>query len=150
MSKKYYNAFNNHRQNAKKRGIEFHFAYEEWIAWWKQHLGSTWHKKRGFKAGGYVMARNKDKGPYSCNNVSCMLREDNLRDQARNGLSGAKHANGIKITPKEVVEIFHKDGTQKSIALAYGVSERLVRLIKNKKVWCGVLKKQHHLSPPVR
>lgn len=141
-------AFSSHKCSAKWRGIEFYFTKESWCAWWKNNLGSDWFKKRGPFKGQYVMARKGDKGPYVEWNVECILSTKNNQDQALNGLAGFKkgHAgyktnqDGIKITPAQAKEIYLLQGfTQKIIAQHYGISERLVRSIKKKKVWVDVL-----------
>lgn len=86
----YKQAFITQKDNAKKRKIEFCFAYEEWVAWWEANLGPDWFKKRGCRRGQYVMARNGDKGPYAAGNVRCVTTEINKKEQAANGLSGIK------------------------------------------------------------
>ena len=67
--------FGTQRQNAKKRGIEFNFTYEEWINWWGADID-----KRGKGKGKLVMARKGDTGPYHPNNVVKATQEENLHD----------------------------------------------------------------------
>lgn len=146
------------RAHAKERGIRFLFTFEEWCWWWEFHLGPNWLQFRGGCRGKYVMARKMDKGNYEWDNVECLLHEDNCRAQAANGLSGAKmgsrhtkpsphkgrpstrRGKGTKINGADAIRILCSKQKQKDIALQYGISDRLVRLIKNKKVWVDVLK----------
>lgn len=140
-----------HKFNATKRGIAFLFTFEDWLSWWVNQLGPDWQKKRGMGRGKYVMARNGDIGPYTPKNVRCILHEENCREQAANGRSGRKrgspnkHGSHWAIIPKKINaaqarEIYFAQGTQKSIADSYGVSPRLVRLIKAKQTWKHVVK----------
>src|ERR1700735_4557071 len=62
---------------AKERNIEFNFSYEEWVKWWENNLGPDWLQKRGIRSGQYCMARFKDKGPYSIENVECITNNEN-------------------------------------------------------------------------
>lgn len=56
-----------HRQNAKRRNIDFTFTFEQWLQFWLD--SGHWHE-RGIKtANNYVMSRIGDKGPYSPDNV---------------------------------------------------------------------------------
>lgn len=73
-------AFESHRNRARRRWIAFEFEFEEWCAWWKQHLGPDWMKKRGSYAHQYVMARYFDDGPYAAHNVKCITASDNSRE----------------------------------------------------------------------
>jgi hypothetical protein len=67
--------FGTQKQNARKRGIEFNFSYEEWINWWGTDIDN-----RGKGKGKLVMARIGDQGPYHPNNVVKLTQEENLRD----------------------------------------------------------------------
>jgi len=69
--------FIEHKYAARRRGIDFKFTFEEWVAWWEMHLGPDWLEKRGCKKGQYVMARNGDVGPYETRNVKCITCQDN-------------------------------------------------------------------------
>ena len=69
-----------HKGNAKRRGIEFRFTFEEWTLWWEKNLGPDWREKRGSEVGKYVMARYGDKGAYEAENVKCILHADNIRE----------------------------------------------------------------------
>ncbi len=148
---KEYKKYKAHFHNAKKRQIEFYFTFEEWVLWWENNLGIDWLQKRGRKCGQYVMARKGDKGPYHPDNVECITCTNNNIDQARNGLTGFKTGyhgfknkrldfckRGHKLDKKKALRIYHSKGTQKTLALKYGVSERMIRLIKNKQAWVHV------------
>lgn len=141
--------FQEHRSNANSRDIPFEFEFGEWKAWWEKHLGPDWMKKRGIKRGLFVMARVGDTGSYSEGNVRCITYETNLAEEFANGKCGFKkgqgggagrpNSKGIKITAKEAIAIYKANTTQRALAARYGVSERLVRLIKRKQVWQHIL-----------
>lgn len=69
--------FNDHKKNARKRGIDFHFTFEEWVKWWEDNLGPDWLKLRGRSSKQYQMARKGDEGPYCVHNVECLTRAEN-------------------------------------------------------------------------
>jgi len=132
-SKRY--LLSDHKAHAKSRDIEFFFTYEEWLAWWVEQLGPEWKSLRGRKRGQYVMARFGDKGPYLKDNVKCITHGQNVKDAANKGGKGVGH----KLNAQQVKLIFASKETQRVLAVKYGVSERLIRLIKNKQVWLTVL-----------
>lgn len=70
-------AFNQHKSNAKMRGIEFLFTFEQWSDWW---VATGKWEQRGRGRGKYCMRRHGDTGPYSIDNVFCGTNEENLRD----------------------------------------------------------------------
>jgi hypothetical protein len=69
--------FNGQKNNAKARGIEFLFTYEQWFDWW---VVSGKLKQRGKGRGKYCMMRKGDVGPYSIDNVFCGTNERNASD----------------------------------------------------------------------
>ena len=77
--KKYLTAFRDQRAQAiKKRGIEWHFTFDEWLDWWGDDIVN-----RGREKGKLVMARYNDTGPYHPDNVRKLefgmnTRESNL------------------------------------------------------------------------
>ena len=71
--------FNQHRCNARSRGIEFLFTFEEWLKVWEDALGPDWMSKRGVGKGKHVMARFKDEGPYAPGNVEIITHPENVR-----------------------------------------------------------------------
>lgn len=70
-------AFTTQKTNAKMRGIEFVFTFEQWCEWW---IASGKWEERGRGRGKYCMRRHGDVGPYSIDNVFCGTNEENLRD----------------------------------------------------------------------
>jgi hypothetical protein len=72
---KYKTAFYAHRQNARKRSIEFLFSFDEWLRVWQEsgHL-----HERGCRRGQYCMARFGDAGPYASWNVKIILHSENI------------------------------------------------------------------------
>lgn len=128
-------AFLVHRIGAPKRGIDFQFTYEEWLAWWESHLGPDWLELRGNMRGKYVMARNKDEGPYAAWNVRCILMEENIKE----GTQSKKRGNA-KLTHAEAGAIYlalksGRRGIITKLACEYGVSETTIHSIRDKVTW---------------
>jgi hypothetical protein len=69
--------YTQHKSNAKMRGIDFLFTFEEWKYWW---IATGKWEQRGKLRGQYVMRRHGDVGPYSIDNVFCGVTEENVRD----------------------------------------------------------------------
>ena len=77
------------RTGARNRGIEWHFTFEKWLAWW----GDDIHN-RGNRSGQLVMARIGDTGPYHPVNVRKITCNENHSEAHKNGLgwsNGWKH-----------------------------------------------------------
>lgn len=124
-------AFLCHRHGAVKvRGIAFHFTYEDWVAWWKYHLGPNWFELRGRCTGQYVMARRGDKGPYARWNVKCITHSENSREQHK--------GRGKRLTPEQVVEIYLSDKTKKILATQFNVSIDAIINIRRRVTWGAV------------
>lgn len=124
-------AFLQHRIGSQKqRGIEFHFTYEEWLGWWKHHLGDDWFTKRGRACDQYVMARFEDKGPYAPWNVKCITGDQNRKE----GLNNENRGNA-KLTKDQVTSIYQTRGSHASLARQHKVSEHTIRDIRNKLTW---------------
>jgi hypothetical protein len=70
-------AFTQHKSNAKQRGVEFLFTFEQWRDWW---LATGEWEQRGRGRDKYCMRRNGDVGPYSIDNVFCGTNTENVRD----------------------------------------------------------------------
>ena len=70
--------FLDHKHNARKRGIKFHFSFDLWLDVWKN---SGKLKQRGPYKGQYVMARVGDKGAYEIGNVKIIKAEDNVKEK---------------------------------------------------------------------
>jgi hypothetical protein len=69
--------YTQHKGNAKMRGVNFLFTFEEWKDWW---IATGKWEQRGKLRGQYVMRRHGDVGPYSIDNVFCGVTEENVRD----------------------------------------------------------------------
>jgi hypothetical protein len=69
--------FDGQKNNAKLRGIEFLFTFEEWKDWW---IATGKWEQRGKGRGKYCMMRKGDVGPYSIENVFCGTNEQNAID----------------------------------------------------------------------
>lgn len=75
QTKKMRNAFSAQKCNAKIRGIEWQFTFEEWLAWWGDDFNN-----RGRKKGQLVMARYNDAGPYHPDNCKKITSGENSRE----------------------------------------------------------------------
>ena len=110
-SDQFWQAFRTQRKNAKKRGIEFNMAFDEWKTVW---LDSGKWVLRGRNLGQYVMSRFGDIGAYTLGNVFIGTNTDNTReallrrvytDELRKKLSSANRgvphlkARGVKRGP---------------------------------------------------
>jgi hypothetical protein len=91
---KRFDAFRRQRMESRKRGIAFHFTFEDWVAWWEEHLGLEWLTKRGSKRHQFVMARKGDMGDYHRSNVECITASQNATDNNYNNPDGHNHGNG--------------------------------------------------------
>lgn len=70
-------AFQMHRANAGRRGIEWNLTLWQWWTLWRD--SGYWDKRgRGY---GYCMARRGDKGPYAIGNVYFTTCAGNASDQ---------------------------------------------------------------------
>lgn len=68
-------AYSQHRSNAKARGIEWEFTFEEWWAMWEPHFWNRGNKKWMFH-----MCRYRDRGPYSPGNCRIDTIEENRKE----------------------------------------------------------------------
>jgi len=64
-------AYNSHRWNAKKRGIDFLLTFEEWCSVWGDQLKDK---------EGLCMCRTGDTGAYEIGNVRIGTRNDNVQE----------------------------------------------------------------------
>lgn len=80
---------------------------------------------------------------HKCDNPHCINPEhleigshyDNVQDRnTRNRTAKNENHGRAKLTNEQVIEIFNMQGSQQSIANKYGVSQRLVSLIKRKEI----------------
>jgi hypothetical protein len=71
----YQGQYDNAKQCAKQRGIDWQFTYATWTAWWSEDI-----TKRGPYKGQLVMARHNDVGPYHPNNVRKATCQENGRE----------------------------------------------------------------------
>lgn len=129
------------KADAKRRGIEFKLTFEQWKGWWITNLGHNWFELRGKGPQQYCMGRKGDLGAYEIGNIECITNSANssfcikniraTRDIIRKSFNDKI----IKLTAEQAIEIYSMNGTQKSIAEKFQVSQRLVRMIKAKQVW---------------
>jgi hypothetical protein len=131
-----------HQRGAAARSLEFEFEFEEWVSWWEENLGPNWQRLRGRQRDQYVMARNKDKGPYAAWNVRCITQSENISEKGVNGTA----ARGTKIwtnklSEKQVIEIFYDTRSAIVLAAEYDVSVSMIYLIKKRNNWKYLLDK---------
>lgn len=69
--------FWNHKQRAKRNGIDFLLTFEQWCKIW---LDSGHYYEKGTKQGQYVMSRFNDVGPYSVDNVKIQTVGENTKE----------------------------------------------------------------------
>ncbi len=133
------------RENARRRGIDFLFTFEQWVKWWTKRLGPDWFSKRGRHANEYVMARKGDKGPYAVWNVVCVTASRNCADMVANGSLPieARHPMA-KLTEKQVIELYFNPDTRQAARRA-GVPTSVAYKIKRKQIWKHVTA---NLEPP--
>ena len=70
--------YDTQRRSAIARGIEWHFTYDTWVAWWGDDID-----RRGRLTGQLVMARNNDSGPYHPDNVSKKTCNENSSEGSK-------------------------------------------------------------------
>ena len=71
----YQGPYDNAKNCARERGIDWQFTYETWCAWWGEDIN-----RRGPYRHQLVMARNGDTGPYHPDNVHKKSASDNCRE----------------------------------------------------------------------
>lgn len=141
-------AFRGHRNQAKRRGIEFQLSFAQWLRIWEKsgHL-----VERGCKRGQYVMARKGDRGPYAVGNIKIILHTENSREWERTPAyrerkrlesTGRRHTQKArakmsanrrgkyqggnkKLTPEQVraIRAAYPGETQTALARQYGVRQ---------------------------
>ena len=118
------------RNYAKQRGILWQFNY---ITWWKKWAESGKWNKRGHHKGEYVMARFRDKGPYSPINTRITTVQENLGEawtnpSYRNRITEAsRHANTGKKHTAETKAKMSKShiGNDNALGFKHSVETRL-------------------------
>jgi hypothetical protein len=131
--------YNCQKTHAKIRGIEWHFTFEEWVAWWGDDFIN-----RGRTKGKLVMARIGDQGPYHPDNVVKITNIDNSKEanigriqtaeqRAKNSTSntGRKHS-------EETRKLISKSNTGKKKS-----AEHRANLSRSKKEMWAKRKEQH-------
>ena len=88
MRDKKRHAYTVQRIGAKRRGIDWQFTYEEWLAWWGDDFD-----KRGIRKGELCMARYNDVGAYHPNNVRKATHEENVIE----AMKGKKFSEETKV-----------------------------------------------------
>ena len=130
-------AYQRHKWDANKRGIEMTFTFYFWCQWWEKNLGPDWQSLRGRKQDQYVMARFRDEGPYAPWNVRCITVADNHIEHnlLRKTPRGPQRS---RIEARKVAAIFKADGLYADIAERYGVGSHQVHCIKTKKYYRSI------------
>lgn len=133
-------AYGSQKHTSEKRGISFLFSYDQWVNWWKSHLGPNWFELRGSKQGHFVMARNGDTGPYVEWNVKCVRAEGNHKDRRINGTAKGGSNRGTnnkasKLNDNQVLEIFKSQRSLTKLSNEFGVSVPVIASIKKQTTW---------------
>lgn len=92
-----------------------------------------------------IIVRHKCDNPHCINpsHLEIGTINDNIQDRNKRGRTARNENHGrAKLTNEEVIEIYHMPGSQQSIANKYGVSQRLVSLIKRKEIHTDILKNE--------
>lgn len=131
-------AWRRQKNSALKRDIDFQFSFKDWCQWWETNLGSNWFVLRGCKSGQFVMARNKDQGPYADWNVRCATVADN---HVEHNLirPKPKKTRRKRLTPQQVINIYLALGSYSAIAQHYKVDQHRVHCIKCRKYYRKVI-----------
>ena len=100
--------FYNQRYSAtKRRNIEWHFTFEEWLAWWGDDIVN-----HGPHRDQLVMARHGDTGPYHPDNVRKATNAENVREaqkgkvwseESRKKLSESRKGKKHSVETKEKI-----------------------------------------------
>jgi hypothetical protein len=149
MRSKLRTAFRQQKSTALRRGIKFDFTYDEWVVWWKHHLGDDWMNKRGCCRDQYVMARHEDKGPYTWDNTKCILSQDNHIEYNVN----RKSTRGwvYKELPMAVVLAVYLDKRNYAeIAGDYKITKHRIQCIKQKHYYSKMTDHVDELDEPKR
>jgi hypothetical protein len=85
--------FDTHRKHSHTRGIPFLLTFEEWWSIWQ---ASGHYDECGTRRGQFVMARFKDRGPYSENNVRICTVEENHAEKKMSAKARARIAAARK------------------------------------------------------
>jgi hypothetical protein len=96
--------YTEHKNNAKKRGIEFNLTIEEWWNIW--NASGRWAQRGIGDPSKYVMARNNDSGAYEVGNVYITLCGDNARDMYKFRVNNIKGYSTHPKTPNRHQAIF--------------------------------------------
>mgnify|MGYP003643859709 CR=1 FL=1 len=67
--------FQQHKDNTKKRGLEFLLTFKEWWSLWEPH----WHQRGGL-GHEMCMCRTNDTGPYAVGNVRIDTMANNVKE----------------------------------------------------------------------
>ena len=100
-----------HRQNARRRGIEFNFPFEQWLEFWLD--SGHWHQRGIKSAGTYVMSRKGDTGPYSADNVVIKSNRDNVLEGNKGIKKPAGHGANVSKAQKGISKPGPVDGYPK-------------------------------------
>ena len=68
--------YDEQKNRSRRRKIEWHFTFEEWVAWWGDDID-----KRGKGKDNLVMARTGDIGPYHPDNVRKATVSENANER---------------------------------------------------------------------
>jgi hypothetical protein len=122
-------AYTRQRLQARKRGIEWLFTFDEWWAVWE--ASGKW-KQRGTHKGQYGMSRFGDKGPYAATNVRICIMEENVSEAHKGSTRSEEHRRRIGVANAKAVQAYW-DHTPRT-------TELLERLTRARKIRWGQTK----------
>ena len=91
QARMYQGQYDNAKNCARQRDIDWQFTYYTWIEWWGSDI-----QNRGPYLGQLVMARNGDCGPYHPDNVRKATCSENLSEANKGKTKSAEHIEKYK------------------------------------------------------
>jgi hypothetical protein len=89
--------FHNQKSNAKRRGIEWHLTFPEWVEWWGKDID-----KRGSGHDKLQMQRFGDLGPYALGNIKKGFPMENSATWSKR--AATNKANRAKIAHEKFLD----------------------------------------------
>lgn len=97
LKQPYYRQFMQQRANAKTRGIEWQFTYDEWIEWWGEDI-----TKRGKGGDCLAMLRENDEGPYCADNCRKGTQRENALELHSYKVHTQKELDNLRVRDKRI------------------------------------------------
>ena len=91
QARKYQTQYDNAKQCARDRKIEWQFTYDVWVEWWGEDIIN-----RGPRKGQLVMARHGDTGPYHPDNVRKATCSENCSEANKGKPKTKEHVEKVQ------------------------------------------------------